>query len=79
MCIQKGAAIYVSAADLEGLSQARGLLEMLVEAANTISPEMADALASIDSVSDKARKTRRATARRRVVAKALKVAAESGH
>jgi hypothetical protein len=76
MSTEKGAAIYVSAADLEGLSQARGLLTMVLDSASVISPEMAAALAAIDSVSDKAQKARRGSRRRQVVAQALKVAAE---
>lgn len=76
MSTVKGAAIYVSAADLEGLGQARGLLTMVLDSANVISPEMTAALAAIDSVSDKAQKARRGSGRRQVVAQALKVAAE---
>ena len=72
MSTEKGAAIYVSAADLEGLSQARGLLTMLLESASTTSPEMAAALEAIDSVADKAQKARRGSGRRQVLRQALK-------
>lgn len=74
MSTEKGASIYISAAELEGLSQARGLLSMLVESADTISLEMMAAFRAIDNVSGKARKARRASGRRHVVARALKVA-----
>ncbi|MDF4211105.1 hypothetical protein P2W50_31125 [Pseudomonas protegens] len=70
----KGAAIYISATNLEGLSQARGLLSMLLESANTISDEMSAALGAIDSVTAKAQNKQCADRRRQVVRRALKVA-----
>jgi hypothetical protein len=77
MSTEKGAAIYVSAADLEGLSHARGLLGVLLESANVISPEMAAALEAIHRVTDKAQKAQRGSGRRQVLSRALKVAAQS--
>ncbi|MFJ3487199.1 hypothetical protein ACIPL1_27835 [Pseudomonas sp. NPDC090202] len=77
MATEKGAAIYVSAADLEGLSHARGLLGVLLESADVISLEMAAALEAISSVTDKAHKARRASGRHQVVRRALKVAEQA--
>jgi len=74
MKTEKGASIYVSAAELEALGDAAGLLTAQLEAASDPSPEFMAAHRAVYSVLDKARKARRRTAGKSLVREALLVA-----
>ena len=83
MTTEKGASVYVTAAELEALGEAAGLLTAQLEAASDPSPEFLAAHRAVYSVLDKARKSRRRTAGKAVVRDALRAAdvilAESAH
>lgn len=73
----KGAAIYLSAADIEALHHAHDHLSTRYESASVEVPELVQALAGVHSILDKVSKARKARTRGAVVAKALKVADNS--
>lgn len=68
----KGAAVYLSAADIEALHHAQDHLSTLMESACVEVPELTKALTGVNAILDK---TRRVSRRRNIVAHALKVAA----
>lgn len=68
----KGAAVYLSAVDIEALHYAQDHLSTLMESAGVEVPELVLALAGVHAILGK---TYRVSRRRQVVARALKAAA----
>lgn len=71
----KGAAVYLSAADIEALHHAQDHLSTLMESAGVEVPELSQALVGVYAILDKVSQARLKRARGQVVAKALKAAA----
>lgn len=71
----KGAAVYLSAADIEALYHAQDHLSTLLESAGVAVPELSQALAGVYAILDKVSQARRTRSRSQVVAKALRAAA----
>ena len=74
MTTDKGASVYVSAAELEALANAAGLLSSLLEAASNPGPELPAALRAVYSVLVKAGKAKRGARKRGLVRQALRAA-----
>lgn len=71
----KGAAVYLSAADIEALHHAQDHLATRMESASVEVPELVQALAGVHAILDKVSQARKSRARSQVVARALKAAA----
>ncbi|NWA11975.1 hypothetical protein [Pseudomonas gingeri] len=67
----KGAAIYLSAADIEALHHAQDHLSTLLESAGVAVPELSQALAGVYAIIDKVSQVRRKQAKGQLVARAL--------
>lgn len=71
----KGAAVYLSATDIEALHNAQDHLSTLLESAGSSPPELSHALAGVYAILHKVSQARRTRDRSKIVAKALKAAA----
>jgi len=74
MTTDKGASVYVSAAEREALANAAGLLSALLEAASNPGPELPAALRAVYSMLEKANKAERGSRKRALVRQALRAA-----
>lgn len=70
----KGAAVYLSATDIEALHHAQDHLSTQLESTSTEVPELLQALAGVHAILSKVTQAQRTRARSSAVAKALKVA-----